>query len=286
MSDRKPYTYVVLRYRHDPLTEEFMNVGVLLHSPRAAFLDAKMRHTAGRLPRMFPDLDVESLKLTLRRLEVAAKRLGQREGADLITNVEDALAIARRVLPVDDSSFVWSPMGSGISAEPAQTLEQLYSRFITLYDERGVARRDDAAVWRPIRDLLAERNLAHLLEPKTIRSTLDQVEFEHAWKNGAWHCIQPLSFDLSSEDTIREKAARWAGHMLALREPSEPFKPHFVVGAPANPVLADAYRSAVELLRISPGSPVVVEESEIEHFVDELEEEMKRHDHPFFNDPL
>jgi hypothetical protein len=57
MSERQPYTYVVLRYRHDPLAGEFANVGVVLHAPRGRFLGAKLRTTpGGRLTRMFPTI--------------------------------------------------------------------------------------------------------------------------------------------------------------------------------------------------------------------------------------
>ena len=33
MMGRRPYTYVLLRYRHDPLAGEFANVGVVVHEP-------------------------------------------------------------------------------------------------------------------------------------------------------------------------------------------------------------------------------------------------------------
>jgi hypothetical protein len=80
----------------------------------------------------------------------------------------------------------------------------------------------------PVRDRLAELKLADRLQPKTIASPFDRVEFDHAWKNGKWHCFQPLSFDLANEETIREKARRWAGQMLALKEATEPFKLYFL----------------------------------------------------------
>src|SRR5262249_22303541 len=146
--------------------------------------------------------------------------------------LKDAGVFAKSVLPIDDSSYVWSSVGSGITANPTDTLEKLYFRFVARYDEQHRYNRDDAAIWKPVRDRLADRKLADRLQAKIIISPLDKVEFEHAWKNGAWHCYQPLSFDLSSEDTIRDKARRWAGHMLALQGASEPFHPYFFVGAP------------------------------------------------------
>lgn len=278
MTDRRPYTYVVLRYRHDPLSGEFANVGVLLHEPGSAFLDAKVRTTLGnRLGKMFPSLDGDSFKAFLRTVARSVQKLSFNEGGDMLSSLHDASAFARRILPTDDTSFVWGAVGSGITNDPQKTLEKLYSRFVTQYEGPARSSRDDAAVWRPVRDLLVARHIADCLQPKTIRSDVDQVEFEHAWRNGAWNCYQPLSFDLASDDSVREKAARWAGHMLALHRADEPFKPHFVVGAPSDPSLLNAYQKALRLLAQSPGQPDVIEEENVEEFVDKLERQMRAH---------
>jgi hypothetical protein len=279
MTDRRPYTYVLLRYRHDPLAGEFANVGVLVHGPAFGFLDAKVRTTLGqRLTKMFPRLDGDAFKSSLQSIARSVKKLSAREAGDMLTSLEDASAFGRRALPTDDTSFVWGPLGSGITDDPEQTLEKLYARFVTQYDGKVKVSRDDAAVWRPIKDLLLARNIADRLQPKTIHSDVDRIDFEHAWKNGAWHCYQPLSFDLSSNENIRDKAARWAGHMLALKDADEPFKPHFVVGAPSNPQLLSAYHRAITLLQRSPGSPEVIEEGAAERLVDQLEDELRAHD--------
>ena len=278
MNDRRPYTFVILRYRHDPLAGEFVNVGVLLHEPGSGFLDAKIRSTLGpRLSKMFPNLEADSFKNSLQSIARGVKRLSDRESNDMLSVLGSAATFALRVLPNDDSSFIWGDLGSGITRDPQITLEKLYDRFVTQYDNKVRASRDDAAVWRPVRDMLVARKIADLLQSKTISSSVDEVEFEHAWKNGAWHCYQPLSFDLSSIESIREKAARWAGHMLALQESEEPFKPLFFVGAPANPSLHGAYKRAVQLLALSPGRPEVIEESAAEALVDKIEDEIRGH---------
>ena len=274
MSTKSPYTYVVLRYRHDPLTAEFANVGVVLHQPALGFLDARLRRTSGRISQIFPDLDGAALRSSLRDIERAIRRIARSEAGDLLTSLTDAAAVARRILPEDDTSFVWRPLGSGLTADPAKTLDQLYDRFVARYDEQPRVRRDDEAVWRPVRDRLAELHLADRLQPKRIESRIDAVEFQHAWKNGAWHCYQPLSFDLANEEVIREKARRWAGQMLALSNPIEPFKPYFFVGRPNNPDLGSAYHAAVEILKLSPVSPEVIEETEIDRLVRQIEAEL------------
>jgi Protein of unknown function (DUF3037) len=274
---RTQYTYVVLRYRHDSLSGEFANVGVVLHAPASKFLDAKMRHTLGRLSKMFPDLNGDALKSSVRDIERAIKRLAASEAGDLFARFKDAGAFAKSVLPEDDSSFIWGPVGSGLTTNPAEALDRLYSRFVARYDEQQRQHRDDAAIWKPVRDRLAERNLADRLQAKTIVSPLDHVDFQHAWKNGAWHCYQPVSFDLANEENIREKARRWAGHMLALKDASEPFRTYFFVGLPSDHNLTSAYEAAVNILKLSPGEPQIIDETRIDDLVHQIEDEIRAH---------
>ncbi|RYG75630.1 MAG: DUF3037 domain-containing protein, partial [Alphaproteobacteria bacterium] len=198
MRDGKTYTYVLLRYRHDPLAGEVANVGVVLHGAAHGFLGIKTRRTLGRLSKMFPDMAKVDLMGGLHAVERGIARLRDRELTGLLAGPTDAAAFARAVLPDDDSSLVWGDMGSGITSDPAATLEKLYSRFVGHYDDPQRTGRDDAAIWQPVRERLAERDLAERLQPKIIVSPIDEVEFDHAWKNGAWHCYQPLSFDLTT----------------------------------------------------------------------------------------
>ncbi len=127
-----------------------------------------------------------------------------------------------------------------------------------------------------MRDRLAELKLADRLRPKTIALPFDRVEFEHAGKNGAWHCFQPLSFDLANEENIRKKARRWAGQMLALKEAVEPFRAYFFVASPREQTLEDAYRAALNILKLSPFSPEVIEETRIEEFVRRIATEIRQ----------
>ncbi len=126
--------------------------------------------------------------------------------------------------------------------------------------------------------MLLAREIADRLQPKAIRSRVGEVEFEHAWKNGAWHVYQPLSFDLASDDHIRDKAARWAGRLLSLRDAHEPFQPHFIVGAPQNTELSDAYQKALEVLRLPQPDAEIVDETDVGDLVDRIEAELRTHD--------
>ena len=278
MRDGKTYTYVLLRYRHDPLAGEVANVGIVLHCANLGFLAAKTRKTVGRLSKMFPDMEKSDLMSGLHAIERGVARLRDREMSGLLTTSKDAATLARTVLPDDDLSLIWGEMGSGITRDVSLTLDKLYDRFVGHYDDSQRTGRDDAAVWQPVRDRLIERNLAERLQPKVIVSPIDEVEFDHAWKNGAWHCYQPLSFDLTTGDGIRQKAARWSGHMTGLSQAPEPVRPYFIVGAPSDPALEVDYRRAIDLLKASALAPAVFDETQVDTLIDHIQDAIAGHD--------
>jgi hypothetical protein len=116
------------------------------------------------------------------------------------------------------------------------------------------------------------------LQEKTIVGNVDQISFKHAWKNGQWHIVEPISLDLSDAEGIKQKARRWLGHLAAVAEGSEPFKPMFVVGAPSEIELRPAFDTAIAILRRAPFEPEVFEENQVEDLVDKIEEEVREHD--------
>jgi hypothetical protein len=134
-------------------------------------------------------------------------------------------------------------------------------------------------VWRPVLMKLEGKHLASYLAEKVIVGSVDDVTFKHAWKNGKWNVYEPVSFDLADEDGIKRKAREWWGHLAAVvdDEQVEPFKPHFLAGAPTDRRLTGAYQTAKEILRRAPNSPEIFEEGEIDELVAQIEDEMRAH---------
>ncbi len=279
MTSKTPYTYTVLRYVHDTATAEFVNVGIVLHCPKHQYLGVKLRHTYGRLSALFPDLDSSAFKNAMNLLEAALRSAGNRYKIEpRVSGSSDAAAFARTVLPADDSSLQWSPLGSGLTHSPHDQLENLYRRLVSSYDEKQEARRSDADVWRPVRERLDAADISSKLRQKTIRSDVDVIEFKHAWKNGVWHCLEALSFDLANPDSIKTKARTWLGHLTAVRDASEKFRPYFVVGAPSDHQLYPAYEKAIAILKDSPIAPEIFSEGEADKLVAHIEAEIARHE--------
>jgi len=174
MTQQQSYSYVTLRYVHDAMTGEFLNVGLLLFAPSDKTLLARTRKTISRVRDAFPDLDRSAYTKAMNSIERSVSHLGKDLfRAPLLSREMDAAHIAHRVLPPDDSSFQWSPAGVGRSANIDQTFERLFSRLVGRYDEPGAHRKSDDEVWRPVCQMLEQRDL------------LQASREDHRWQCGS-----------------------------------------------------------------------------------------------------
>lgn len=276
-----PYTFSVLRYMHDGVTAEFVNVGLAVYSADASFLRAKCTSQYGRITRMFARIDGERFKQQVRYIEDEVTDLGYRLRqkpfyfAELETDLE---ALLKRVLPQDDSAIQFSPCSFGVSADLDKTLQELYERYVDRYaSEQETSSRSDEEIWRVFRTPLERRNLTSVLTAKKIEGPDYDYEFQAGWKNGIWHLYEPVSFDLIEPNSLLEKANRWVGRSASLAESEEKFKLHMLVGAPRNPRLADTFKRATKILQKMVTDTELIMETQAEQFAAELEREMVDH---------
>ena len=274
------YTYTVLRYVHDITTGEFINVGVALYAPDAHFIGAKCRPAYGRITKLFPGLNSEHFRSLMGHIQTRFDALGEATATQLpLEKADSVLDLASKVLPSDDSSLQWSPMGGGRTANPAQALEQLFERMVTRYEDRSAKQhKTDDDVWRHFKRTLEARSLLRHFEPKKITVQDDEIEFRHAWKNGVWHCLEPISFDLSAPDSIKEKAHRWLGQIISVSGAAEPFRLYLLLGEPQDESLRPAFTKALSILRKIPVAKEIVLESNAALFAERLEGEINAHE--------
>jgi hypothetical protein len=278
---RTAYTYTVLRYVHDTATGEFVNVGVALYARDVRYASAQCRATIGRLSKTFPGMDGEAFKNLMRFIQSRLEEMGDKIGNELPLEglPESVMQIAHGVLPADDSSLQWSSAGGGLTDDPSQTLEDLFDRLVTRYDERQQQeRRSDEEVWRKYKRTLETRHVLGHLQSKTISVQDDEVEFRYAWRNGLWHCLEPVSFDLSSSDSIRDKAHRWLGQMSSVKDSQEKFKIYLLLGEPQADVLRPAFDRAVSILGKLPVEKEIVLEEDAAVFSDRFAQEIEAHE--------
>ncbi|WP_127561769.1 DUF3037 domain-containing protein [Nioella ostreopsis] len=269
-----PYTFVVLQYQHSPFAGERLNIGLLLVCEGRSFAQLKIRDSWKRFSDAYPDFDRNAVKSDLKALSVAASRIAK-EGfsAPLDTKLwcSTAEGLLLRLFGTPEGSIVWSSQGAGVTHDPEEELEKLHSQLIARFDHvSSHDRRDDDDVFQSLKSHLDDTHLLAQMTEHVVHSPRGDVRFKRSFKNGIWHCVQPLSFDHTDRDTIDSKAARWAGHLMQAEEADENFQPYFIIGKPSNPSFLSAFESAENLLSSAPRNPIVVREEDSETIADRL----------------
>lgn len=277
---RTPYSFSVLRYVHDPVSQEFINIGVALYSQEAGFLRSVCTAHYARITRMFARIDGNRFQQLTRYIQEQVNIIGANLPLELpfepARALEDLLA---RVLPPDDSSVQFSTAGVGVTRDPEKTLKELFDRYVDRYSMSAESvRRDDEDVWKTFREPLERRHITVYLTPKRIVSPNYEYEFQRARKNHVWHLYEPVSFDLMDGGSIVEKANRWLGRAISLNESTESFTIHMLLGGPQDSRLQTNFVKAQNILNKMPGMKEFIRESEADAFADELEKEVRQHD--------
>jgi len=277
---KKKFYFSLLRYVYDPLTQEFVNIGVVVYSPANSFLRATFTSRFGRISRMFGRIDGVSFRATVSYIERRLTEVNERMTRGLLfSDAKESLdAILNEVLPPDDTAIRFVFGGVGVTEDPKQSLDELFQRYVVRYENTSEnAHRDENDVWKVFQEPLRAKNVYSHFVTKKITALNYEYEFERSWKNGIWHLFEPVSFDLSDERSILEKASRWVGRSVGLSDSLEPFKLFLLLGEPADPRLGDAFHRARNLLAKIPGQRELVRERDAEQFADEIEQEFQSH---------
>lgn len=274
--DFKQYQFAVLRYVHDTVTGEFINVGLCVFSKEGVFGGIKCRHTYKRITSVFPNVNGERLKSILRHIESIFESYHSPNGGFMFQdNLEDILY---SILPKDDSSLQWSFGGSGISLNLEETLESLYHQYVEKYDSKNLKiKKSDEDVWRSFKKDLISFDLIRELQPRKISTPDDEIMFNYTLQNGALHCLEPLTFDLATSENIKEKARNWLGKVTSLASSKENFEVYYMLGRPADDELMPAFNDALKILKKAPVPVHIYNEYESAKLAKNLDDILKHH---------
>ena len=233
----KTYQYQLLRYMHDYLSGEFVNVGIVFFEPQTRFLRAAMLPRIQRVSDFFTDVDGRRLQSVLRHIENTVNQQGGalREQLDLVplSSIEQ---VTQKLIAPNDAAWQWDKVVKGLSMFPDTTFNSLYERLVLKYtDAIGPNKVSDDDVWRQTyKKYFDKYRLTSKLYPRAIPTAHDTIQFDQTYQNGSLHCYQALTFDLERADTIKAKAYKWFGLLNELRTSPEPVYVHFLTTAPTH----------------------------------------------------
>lgn len=282
------YTYAILRYRHDPVAGETMNVGVLVDFPALDLLMSRIDTTTRHLSRAFAKFDAHEHRQVLKRFQDVVfalahdLRVGQGTLFDREHASRSAAHYAGIIWPDKGTRYFWHGNANGIiRLEPDQdptkaaqrTVANLFDRFVQSQRPPRLARRSrsDDDVWNSTRMNPAIAEFQHALQPEKVLAAGFEFRFDHTTRNGKLHVVQPLSLDLLDADSIRDKALRWYGYGHALTQAKALGKLVLVLGVPSDPELQKAFQRSRKLLNEMPLKPEILEENDLSAIAETLE---------------
>ncbi|CAH0235742.1 hypothetical protein SRABI130_02861 [Pseudomonas sp. Bi130] len=273
------YEFTTLRYVHDTLTGEFVNVGVVAYCKEQNWISAICRNTHSRISAVFPDLNSAHFRKMMKFIPSEFEAINKSLKSELQFKKIDGLAtLLYRVLPKDDSALQWSAISSGLTFDLNEEISLLFERYVSHYDAKVTkARRTEQDIWKDFKKTLETFQICEELKPKKISVQDDEIEFQHSWRNGIWHCIEPLSFDLSDGDYFKDKAHRWLGQVSSVKNSSDKFKLYFLVSPPSEEGLNQEFEKALSILNKMPVENEIFLESDAILLAEEISKEMEAH---------
>lgn len=267
------YGYIILKYIHDILREEALNVGVLMYSPDEKFIAFKAREDLSELKKMFPDFEAAKLKPYLRQLEKIFKEKNRVISALLpFKKAEDVISLAHEIIRPDESSIQWGRIGSGISKNLEVTLNDINKRYVQQIHYKSRHGKSDSKVWTIFSEELKRRNMLSMFKPTQIKIKGSVQNFEHTFQNGALHCLRPLSLDMANYENMIEKAIVETGRYLVIKKQKNTpkIKMYYLLGEPEDKSLKSKLKDVRDLLSIDPDVQIFTEKQTVEmaeHFM-------------------
>lgn len=276
-----PCQAVAIRFVADPRTDEFLNIGVVLLCPAHRYAGARFVASWSRISQAFPGTDLVHLRRIKRLFETACETwTADAQHPNLFKSIENVGALVATIIGNDDASLQLSRVISGVTANPENTLAELFRVYVAKEEEERDEGRNDADVWDGLVKI-ASPVLVHSLQTRKLRSARYEQTFDKSWKNGVWNAAQPLSFDMQDPQRIREKALLWSSRIRELDPGSNEMTVHFLVGLPDKErpeEVRKAARDALDILDEQAKSRLdakVVREKDMERLVQKIERDLK-----------
>lgn len=276
----KPYQFVIIRYVHNLSTEEFVNIGILLWSPRERQMSYLVSERYSRLSNFFEGFNGNHYRSMIRQLKSYLRSVQRNER--LLREVNTIGDVAESAFSKGPSCFQWSEAMGGVAEDLPIRLRAIFANIVDRhYEKRNRVRRDESDIYRDMhRQLIHALRRGDLIEKLETDVKVEGEHFDHkfkiGWQNGTRQFLEPISFDYTQGVDLIEKAYVWSGRLQDLSKHAN-FRMTGVVAPPTNEHLLRYYGEAIKILQESPNIRTIVEEDEFDTFLPEIKDELAAH---------
>jgi hypothetical protein len=264
--------HTTLLYRHSPLSDERLNVAVLVIFPESGtikLLRPSKSDIKRRINGFYKDFPIELLTQYLNSFESKAKRISGKLKSYL-GNYEHL--ISDHFLTENGTALYFSNLQSSpVWKDESQTLVWLYRQLLAGYD------RDESKTEKFITDSFVANRMKNLIkdaftkrknqdyqlyfkeETRVISSGVFHFNSTGFWKNGTVNLLHPLSLDVKTVDGILSKCfvISKSAELLQQKALDENVNFHLLLAKPHLKELQSAYEDSVGVLE-NTDAPITV----------------------------
>ena len=276
----KTYQYQIIRYTHDLVTGEFVNVGVVVFEPETGYLKSKFTAKFGRVTQFYSGVNGHSLLNTLKAFENEVKRIARQLHELFRNDFKTIDEITNEIIPKNDSALQCTKMSHALDINLEIALEDLFERMVDKYNQDVISDTlDDKEVWKSVyKQYFDKFGVTPYLRHHSISTHNDLFEFDKSWKNGVWNCYQSLSLDLKNASSIKDKVYKWVGKLNELESAEERLNVYFLTVYPEREDLQRFIKDTLtngnfhDYLSVS-----IINETEAEAFVKKIQGQITAH---------
>ncbi len=276
----KTYQYQIVRYTHDLITGEFVNVGVVVFEPQTGYLKSKFTNKFGRITQFYSGVNGHLILNSLKAFESEVKRIARQLHELFRNDFKTIDEITNEILPKNDSALQCTEISYALDINLESALEDLFERLVDKYNQESTSDSlADKEVWKSVyKQYFDTYGVTSHLKHYSITTQNDIFEFDKAWKNGIWNCYQSLSLDLKNTSSIKDKVYKWVGKLNELETASERINIYFLTIYPEKESLQRFIKDTLsnssfhDYLSVS-----IINENEAETFVKKIQTEIAAH---------
>ncbi len=273
------YQYQIVRYIHDLVTSEFINVGIVVYNSDVKFLKSKFISKYSRVTQFFPEANGHYLISSLKQFDKNINKISKEQN-ELFFDFNSLEEITSSFLPKDDSALICSEVFTALDVNLDSAIDYLYNNLIDKYTHKSnKTSLNDNQVWNNIyKDYFDKYSVTENLKPHKVTTLNDELEFEKSWKNGSWHCYQPISFDLKKEDAIKNKVYKWSGILTEIEKSNEHINIYFLaVNSKKHKDLGEFITDTLTRRANKKVLAKIVMQDEAENFAKQISSDMTEH---------
>lgn len=272
----KTVSYSILKYTHSKFIGEELNVGILFVFPEEKHVEFVYPSSISRIKKTYPNASLDLIKSYLQSFKIKAPKLikGLKSYSFDLNEL-----ITEQFLVTDGSSLQFTKFNHALSLKGIEhtkkTYFDLYLNSYEVFHSELKHKTDKIIVNECKKIILGKRpeiEKALHIARKPLENDKVVFKYDLSWQNGTCNLIKGVTFDLSDEEGIVNKALliqNQLNHLAGIIKKQNARIDLLLIKPQVNSFI-DSYKYAKEILEKTDANKSVIEESQIEKYADKV----------------